>query len=70
LQPLPELQGMLFSEGFNVLLTAKDFVDKEFQPGFLCVALCGFSFGSSWLIRRYFNLNIKTLLILITEKCL
>jgi hypothetical protein len=33
------------------LLTAKDFVDKEFQPKFLCDALCGSSFGSSWLQR-------------------
>jgi hypothetical protein len=31
------------------LLTAKDFVDKEFQPKFLCDALYGSSFGSSWL---------------------
>ena len=33
-------------------LTPKDFVDKEFQPRFLCVALYGFSFGSSWLIKN------------------
>jgi hypothetical protein len=51
LQSLPEPHGLLFSEGFNVLLTAKDFVYKEFQPGFLCVFLCGFSFGSSWLMK-------------------
>jgi hypothetical protein len=36
------------------LLTAKDFVDSEFLPGFLCVALCGSSFGSSWLRRIFY----------------
>jgi hypothetical protein len=48
---LPESKGLLYSEGLNILLTAKDFVDKEFQPRSLCVALCGSSFGSSWLLR-------------------
>jgi hypothetical protein len=39
------------------LLTAKDCVDKEFQPKFLCDALCGSSFGSSWLQRITPNKN-------------
>jgi hypothetical protein len=40
-------------EGFNVLLTAKDFVYKEFQQGFLFVFLCDSSFGFSWLSRIF-----------------
>jgi hypothetical protein len=42
---LPEPNG----ESLKYLQTAKDFVDLEFQPGFLCVSLCGSSFGFSWL---------------------
>jgi hypothetical protein len=49
---LPDPQGLLFFEASNILITAKDFVDLEFLPGFLCVVLCGSSFGSSWLIRN------------------
>jgi hypothetical protein len=43
------------------LLTAKDFVDKEFQPRFLFVFLCGSSFGSSWL-KRIFSSKNKNLI--------
>jgi hypothetical protein len=52
----------------TILLTAKDFVDKEFQPRFLFFFLCDSSFGSSWLIKKYFSVNIKTLLILTKEQ--
>jgi hypothetical protein len=50
-------QGLLFFEVFSVFLTAKDFVDKEFQPGFLCVALYGSFFGSSWLMKNILTLT-------------
>jgi hypothetical protein len=49
---LPDPKGLLFSEEFNILETAKDCVDTEFQPRSLCGALYGSSFGSSFLIKN------------------
>jgi hypothetical protein len=57
LQPLSAHQGLLCFEAFSVFLTAKDFVDREFQPGFLCVALYGSFFGFSWLIKNILSLT-------------
>jgi hypothetical protein len=61
MEPLTEPQGLFFSE--EIFLTAKHFVEIEFLPGFLFVALCGSSFGSSSLIKNTLITKIKSLLI-------
>jgi hypothetical protein len=56
--------SLLFSERFNILLTAKDFIDKQFQPeslasffAVLLLVLHGYD--------KYFRAKIKALLTLV-----